>query len=98
VRVKLIAMTAPAPSISYSLGGRSATASAPVTPPAPAGLDHERLVEPCRTALAEHARSILPQPVANGTTEPFVIENRPGAGGVTGALAVARAAADGYRY
>jgi tripartite-type tricarboxylate transporter receptor subunit TctC len=28
--------------------------------------------------------------------KPFVIENRPGAGGVTGALAVARAAADGY--
>jgi tripartite-type tricarboxylate transporter receptor subunit TctC len=28
--------------------------------------------------------------------KPFVIENRPGAGGVTGALAVARATADGY--
>jgi tripartite-type tricarboxylate transporter receptor subunit TctC len=39
---------------------------------------------------------MLGQRLEQRLDKPFVIENRPGAGGVTGALAVARAAADGY--
>lgn len=39
---------------------------------------------------------MLAQRLAVRTGQPFVVENRPGAGGTTGAAAVARAAPDGY--
>ncbi len=39
---------------------------------------------------------MLGQKLEQRLGKPFVIENRPGAGGVTGAVAVARAAPDGY--
>src|SRR3954447_13768900 len=39
---------------------------------------------------------ILGQKLEQRLGKPFVVENRPGGGGVTAATAVARAAADGY--
>src|SRR5689334_1286863 len=44
----------------------------------------------------EFLARMLGQHLEQRLGKPFVIENRPGAGGVTGAFSVARAAADGY--
>jgi tripartite-type tricarboxylate transporter receptor subunit TctC len=44
----------------------------------------------------EFLARMLGQTLEQRLGKPFVIENRPGAGGVTGALSVARAAPDGY--
>src|SRR5262249_7982808 len=44
----------------------------------------------------EFLAGVLGQRLGRRLGKPFVIENRPGGGGVTGALSVARAAADGY--
>ena len=39
---------------------------------------------------------VIGQKLSTQTGQPFIVENRPGAGGNTGAEAVARAPADGY--
>src|SRR6185503_3619106 len=44
----------------------------------------------------EFLARLLAQRLEQRLGKPFVIENRPGAGGVTGALSVARAAPDGH--
>ena len=44
----------------------------------------------------EFLARLLGQRLEQRLGKPFVIENRPGGGGVTGALSVARAAPDGY--
>src|SRR5262249_39562927 len=44
----------------------------------------------------EFLARLLGQRLEQRMGKPFVIENRPGGGGVTGALSVARAAPDGY--
>ena len=44
----------------------------------------------------EFLARMLGQRLEQRLGKPFVIENRPGAGGVTGALFVARAAPDGH--